>query len=132
MFTIGSRTMLVSIYRYGNYAAYRNAAGIILADLRTGRSTYFQPGDEAETFESKAERIATRIDEAVAAGNSERASREEGVWNRYCGGYDEVMESSKDAGGAPSPDGNHWVFAESSIEQRLFPNPDAKDLSPSI
>lgn len=97
---IATNRTIYPTYWHGDFAAYRNAGGFILAYIPTGESVYFQPGDEAVVFETVA-------DAAMALATDDDPQ----PWNEAMANYLDVMVSPSEAGGRPSSDGGFFAFA---------------------
>ena len=81
------------LMRTNSYGVFRDGAGgLILANNKTKRSCYFQPGDEANNFDNEISMLS------------------EAMFDYHCSNYEEVMVSDKEAGGTVSSDGRTWYF----------------------
>ncbi|TVR06643.1 MAG: hypothetical protein EA385_15100 [Salinarimonadaceae bacterium] len=98
--TRATRATLSPTYWHGDYAAYRNAGGFILAYIPTRESVFFQPGDEAAAFEEVADAAM-----ALCADDDDTFA-----WHNAMGNYLDFMVSPDEAGGAPSSDGGFFAL----------------------
>jgi hypothetical protein len=93
------------VYWLHDHAVYRDrSGGLILAHVGTGRSLFFQPGDDAAALENA---LNAEFDDPRHAGDEEGAiiSADALLYP-----YGDAMVSPAEAGGRPSSDGGFWYW----------------------
>jgi hypothetical protein len=100
-----SKSLSGSIYPAfwgADFAAYRNAGGLILARIGDGWSCYLQPGDDSAE-------MSALIDSGEGLDDDDSDALVT-VFDHIASEYAGVMVAPGEAGGRPSSDGGFWYW----------------------